>query len=97
MPDFGSQFTGGKDSRLAEIAARDVPHARNDPAWSGPPPSIPDYGTLFAEPGACGSTVFYFDRNRRRFACNYGREDPYGAEIILHGRRWTVKRLAEVA
>jgi hypothetical protein len=80
---------------ITERAESDVPYAADDPAWSGPSPAwIPEYGCLFAEPAALGGTTFYFDRNRRHHACTYGIEHPYGPEIVLHGRRWTVKPLA---
>lgn len=69
------------------------PWAKDSPPWSFCGDKAgPDFGTLWAEPAARGSTILYFDRERRHHAMTvYDR--CVGGVVELEGRRWTVRRL----
>lgn len=79
----------------AEIVVPLKPWAKNSPPWSYcGDRTAPDFGTLWAEPGARGSTILWFDRDARHHAMTiYDR--CVGGVVELHGRRWTVRRLPD--
>ncbi len=71
------------------------PWAKDSPPWSFcGDRADPDFGTLWAEPGAAGSTILYFDRATQHHAMTvYDR--CVGGIAELQGRRWTVRRLPD--
>jgi hypothetical protein len=68
-----------------------APHCREAPPWTDcGDPAAPDFGVVYARPGANGAMVFSFDRRGRRHALTlFHRRDP-GAEVVIHGRRFDV-------
>ena len=79
-----------------DAAPPDTPHARDNPPWFDcGDPSGPDFGRLFARAGALpGSTVLSFDRAGARMAAALAPGQALEPEMILHGRRFDVVRLA---
>jgi hypothetical protein len=77
--------------RTPEIAA--LPHCRDDPPWTdcGDLRS-PDFGSVFAWPAALGGVTLTYDRAGARPALVMFDARDLGDEIVIYGRRFTVRR-----
>ena len=67
------------------------PHARRDAPWThcGDPGGA-DFGVVFVSPAANGALALSFDRDGRRHAVTLFSNVELGAEIVIHGRRFSV-------
>ena len=74
------------------------PVTAGDPAWfvCGDPRS-PDYGQVFAQPVARGSTSYWFDRAQRLFALRRWGAPVFGETIELWGRLFRVGDFTDAA
>lgn len=83
-------------SIAVEPYARALPWASESPPWSFcGDRKCPDFGTVFATPGACGSTILWFDRDERGHAMTVYAPARVGGVVELLGRLWKVKRLPQ--
>ncbi len=68
-------------------------HSRDDPPWShGGDPSEANWGWLFAWPAAGKAVMLSFDRAGRRHALTLFDQRDLAAEMVAHGRRFSVRR-----
>jgi len=66
-------------------------HARQDPPWTWcGDRRAPNFGSVFAHPGAFGSTVLTFDAAGRHHALTLLGGPRPGAEVVIYGRRFNV-------
>jgi hypothetical protein len=66
-------------------------HASEDPPWTWcGDPRGPDFGAVFASPGAAGAVVLSFDRAGRHHALTLFASTPLGKEVVVYGRRFAV-------
>lgn len=71
-----------------------TPWAKDDPPWCEcGNVTAPDFGSLWAEPGALGGTILWCDRERRHFAETIYAPRTVGAVHRWQGRLWKVRRL----
>lgn len=76
-------------------ADREIPHARDVPAWSDcGDVGSPDYGTIFADKPFMGTCSLWFHRTDRRDSYYAGgiREADLADTMVMHGRRFDVVR-----
>ena len=75
-----------------------APHCRDDPAWGecGDPRSR-DFGSVFAWRAAGRGRMLTYDAAGRRHALTLFDARKLDAEVIIHGRRFTVAALPSPA
>ena len=72
-------------------SAASPPYARQAPPWTWcGDRRAPHFGSVFAHPGAFGSTVLTFDPAGRHHALTLLGGPRPGAEVVIYGRRFSV-------
>ena len=70
-----------------------LPHSRDDPPWSHlGDPADPHWGQLFAWPAAGRAVMLSYDSRGLRHAVTLFDPRGLGPEIVVHGRRFDVRR-----
>ena len=87
-----AEIVGTDSQRVVDL----VPWAEDVPPWSGPKQAPEERGRLYAEPGAMGSTILWFGRDRRHHAATIYPPERVGNVFRLNGRLWKIRRLEPV-
>ena len=78
---------------MSETPAAAPAHSRDDPPWShGGDQTAADWGAVFAWPAAGRAVMLSFDAKGASHALTLFDDHDLGAEIVVHGRRFEVRR-----